>query len=254
VGDAFFQQRCLRRIREVQSRGCTTVLVTHDPAAVISFCDQALWLEQGRIACAGDPAKVVREYMGARYRDATALDEPPIATPKATRALEADVEPARGIPNVDHRYGDERATIEGIALRDAEGRSLAAPVAGALMRVVITIRSRARIDAPIVGFTLRGHLGEVVSATNTTYEGRDLPVLEPGDRITVEFVLRWPPLASGTFSLSPAVADGTLDRHHMNDWIDNALVTEAPNPDVRYGWLRIPDVAVHYALERRAES
>jgi hypothetical protein len=123
-------------------------------------------------------------------------------------------------------------------------------VAGALLRVVITIRSRARIDAPIVGFTLRGHLGEIITATNTAYERRELPALAPGDRISVEFALRWPSFASGTFSLSPAVADGTLDRHHMSDWIDNALVTEAPNPDVRYGWLKLPDVAVRYALER----
>jgi ABC-type polysaccharide/polyol phosphate transport system ATPase subunit len=250
VGDAFFQQRCLRRIRDLQARGCTSVLVTHDPAAVISFCDQALWLEHGRVACAGDPAKVVREYMGARYRDEAALDDSPLAPVEVARAVEADVAPAHGIANVDHRYGDERATIEGIALRGAAGQPLASPVAGELLRVVVTIRSRARIDAPIVGFTLRGHLGEIITATNTAYERRELPALAPGDRISVEFALRWPPFASGTFSLSPAVADGTLDRHHMNDWIDNALVTEAPNPEVRYGWLKLPDVSVRYSLER----
>jgi len=250
VGDAFFQQRCLRRIRDLQARGCTSVLVTHDPAAVISFCDQALWLEHGRVACAGDPAKVVREYMGARYRDEAALDEAPLAAADFARAEEADVEPAHGIANVDHRYGDERAAIEGIALRGATGEPLASPAAGELLRVVITIRSRARIDAPIVGFTLRGHLGEIITATNTAYERRELPGLDPGDRISVEFALRWPPFASGTFSLSPAVADGTLDRHHMSDWIDNALVTEAPNPEVRYGWLKLPDVSVRYSLER----
>ena len=87
----------------------------------------------------------------------------------------------------------------------------------------------------------------------TAYERRALPPLAPGDRLSVEFALRWPPFASGTFSLSPAVADGTLDRHHMNDWIDNALVTEAPNPEVRYGWMKLPDVAVRYALGRGEE-
>jgi ABC-type polysaccharide/polyol phosphate transport system ATPase subunit len=250
VGDAFFQQRCLRRIRELQARGCTSVLVTHDPAAVISFCDQALWLEHGRVACAGDPAKVVREYMGARYRDEAALDESPLEARSAGLAEEVELEPAHGIANVDHRYGDERATIEGIALRDERGGPLAAPAAGELLRVVITIRGRARIDAPIVGFTLRGHLGEIISATNTAYERRELPPLAAGDLLSVEFALHWPPFASGTFSLSPAVADGTLDRHHMNDWIDNALVTEAPNPEVRYGWMKLPDVAVRYALDR----
>jgi len=242
VGDAFFQQRCLRRIRELQARGCTCVLVTHDPAAVISFCDQALWLEHGRAACAGDPAKVVREYMGARYRDEAALDESPLAPRSVERAEEVELAPARGIANVDHRYGDERATIEGIALRDERGGPLAAPAAGELLRVVITIRGHARIDAPIVGFTLRGHLGEIITATNTAYERRQLPPLGAGDRLSVEFALRWPPFASGTFSLSPAIADGTLDRHHMNDWIDNARVPSADHILPGFQGLKAGDV------------
>ena len=66
VGDAFFQQSCLLRIRQLQARGCTIVLVTHDPSAVLGFCSRAIWLEHGRIVCSGDPAKVVREYLGSR--------------------------------------------------------------------------------------------------------------------------------------------------------------------------------------------
>jgi ABC-type polysaccharide/polyol phosphate transport system ATPase subunit len=250
VGDAFFQQRCLRRIRSLQERGCTTVLVTHDPSAVISFCDRAMWLEHGRIACAGEPSKVVREYMGARYGETASLEESLLTSEVPVAEGDVEIEPARGIPNVDHRYGDQRAVIVGVVLRDAAGRSLAEPRAGEMVKVVVTCLCREALRAPIVGFTLRSRLGEVVSASNTAYEGRPLPGLEPGDRITVEFALKWPGFASGTFAFSPAIAEGTLDRHHMSDWIDNAMVAEVANPEVRYGWLRLEEVSVQWSLQR----
>jgi ABC-type polysaccharide/polyol phosphate transport system ATPase subunit len=254
VGDAFFQQRCLHRIRSLQERGCTTVLVTHDPSAVISFCDRALWLERGRVACAGEPAKVVREYMGARYAGDASLEESLLTSDVPASESDVEIEPAGGIPNVDHRYGDQRAVIVGVALRDARGRSLGEPRAGELVRVVVTCECREALRAPIVGFTLRSRLGEVVSASNTAYEGRQLPSLQPGDQITVEFALKWPGFASGTFAFSPAIAEGTLDRHHMSDWIDNAMVAEVANPEVRYGWLRLDEVSVQWSLQRSSAT
>ena len=228
------------------------MLVTHDPSAVISFCDQAIWLEHGRIACAGDPAKVVREYMGARYRDDSSLEESPLDEEAPAEESQDEIEPAVDLPHVDHRYGDRSGVVEGIALRDARGRHLSTPEAGELVRVVVTCRCLKPLRAPIIGFTLRSRLGEVLSATNTAHEGRRIPQLGPDDRVTVEFALKWPALSSGVFSFSPAIADGTLDRHHMSDWIDNALVTESSNPDVRYGWLGLEQVSVRWSLERGA--
>jgi ABC-type polysaccharide/polyol phosphate transport system ATPase subunit len=254
VGDAFFQQRCLMRVRELQRRRCTVMMVTHDPSSVFGFCSRAIWLEHGRIAASGDPARVVREYMGAQYRDAAALDsdlvEPPPASAQA--ACSDAIQPALDIPNIDNRYGDGAARIEGIALRDADRKPLTMPVRGETVRVVISVRAVSAIERPNVGFTLRNRLGEVIAATNTTYEGRPLPALASGARATVEFSLRWPPLASGAFSFSPAIANGDLDRHHMNDWIDNAIVMEATNLDARYGWLQLEDVVVRAHVERDA--
>jgi hypothetical protein len=255
VGDAFFQQRCLMRIRELQQKGCTVLVVTHDTGAVFGFCDEAIWLEHGRIVASGDPARVVREYMGAYYRDAAELDEdlvsPIVETGATDEAGDAPL-PAIGVPNVDHRYGDGRARIEGIALRDRNGQPLGVATPGDLVRVVITVRAAAALPTPNIGFSLRNRLGEVVTATNTTYAGHPVAPLGAGDSVTVEFALRWPAFATGTFSFSPAVANGSLDRHQMNDWIDNAIVTEAANVSARYGWLQLENVAVRLRVERAA--
>src|SRR5687767_4661216 len=42
VGDAVFQHRCLRRIKELQEQGRTVLFVSHDAAAVRALCNRAI--------------------------------------------------------------------------------------------------------------------------------------------------------------------------------------------------------------------
>ena len=62
VGDAIFQHRCFRKIREMQEAGKTILYVGHDTEAVRNLCTQALLLDGGRIIERGDPNTVVNKY------------------------------------------------------------------------------------------------------------------------------------------------------------------------------------------------
>jgi ABC-type polysaccharide/polyol phosphate transport system ATPase subunit len=62
VGDAIFQHRCFRKIREMQASGKTILYVGHDTEAVRNICTQALLLDGGRIIEHGDPNYVVNKY------------------------------------------------------------------------------------------------------------------------------------------------------------------------------------------------
>jgi ABC-type polysaccharide/polyol phosphate transport system ATPase subunit len=62
VGDAVFQHRCFRKIREMQAAGKTILYVGHDTEAVRNLCTQALLLDGGRIIERGDPNMVVNKY------------------------------------------------------------------------------------------------------------------------------------------------------------------------------------------------
>lgn len=63
VGDAAFQTKCFRRLRELKERGTAVLLVTHDTQSIRLFCDRAIWLDRGRVCLEGDPAKVSNEYL-----------------------------------------------------------------------------------------------------------------------------------------------------------------------------------------------
>lgn len=65
VGDAAFQRKCLGKMGEVSSQdGRTVLFVSHNMAAVESFCRRGVYLEQGRVAYDGDTRTAIDEYLG----------------------------------------------------------------------------------------------------------------------------------------------------------------------------------------------
>jgi homopolymeric O-antigen transport system ATP-binding protein len=107
--------------------------------------------------------------------------------------------------------------------------------------VRISVRAKGTVALPVVGFMLRNQLGMDFAGTNTAREGYELAHLKPGDVITVDFHIELPELYPGSFSLSPAIADGTLTEYQMCDWIDNAIALQMGRSDGEiYGYLRLP--------------
>src|SRR6185295_15169847 len=64
VGDAVFQHRCLRRIKQMQESGTTILFCSHDPSAVKALCSRAILLNQGRLDTDGKPTEVLNRYQG----------------------------------------------------------------------------------------------------------------------------------------------------------------------------------------------
>jgi len=62
VGDAHFQQKCMRRIRDFRRRGGSILFVSHDLNAVKMLCDEVMVLENGRGVFRGDPEDAVNCY------------------------------------------------------------------------------------------------------------------------------------------------------------------------------------------------
>ncbi len=63
VGDTFFQEKCLAKMREFKDKGITIVLVSHSPALVTEFCERAIWLDHGHLMTEGPSGDVVAEYL-----------------------------------------------------------------------------------------------------------------------------------------------------------------------------------------------
>ena len=62
VGDGTFQRKCLERIHSFCEQGTTVLLVTHDLTTARTLCRQAVWIDGGKVQCAGSSVDVVRAY------------------------------------------------------------------------------------------------------------------------------------------------------------------------------------------------
>ncbi len=62
VGDAAFQKKCNDYFASLHGNQ-TVILVTHSMENVTKFCDRAIMIEDGKIACEGKPEKVAKAYL-----------------------------------------------------------------------------------------------------------------------------------------------------------------------------------------------
>lgn len=242
VGDIYFRQRCMRKVHELRARGVTILFVSHAIGDVKAIGDRTMWLDQGAIRDLGPTDDVVVRYLAAMAeKDAAYLDLKPTAARERLGVTQQAPEVVTTIPNVDHRHGDGRAEIIGLAVLDEYGRSLAMLEPNSKIIVRISARAKEDVARPNIGFMLRNHMGLDFAGTNTLRENIELDPMEPGDTLTVDFHLDLPELYPTHFSFSPAIADGNLHTYQMCDWIDNALTVQMGHGEGQvYGYLHLP--------------
>jgi lipopolysaccharide transport system ATP-binding protein len=242
VGDIYFRQRCMRKVHELRSRGITILFVSHAVSDVKAIGDRVLWLDHGRLMDIGEPDRVVGKYLAAMVeKDSSYLKHRAVTGVKHEAAPARAPEIVETIPNIDSRHGDARAEVIGIAVVDDQGRPAALLDPCSRITVRISARAREEVAMPIVGFMLRNQLGMDFAGTNTAREGYELPAMQAGDIVTVDFHVDLPELYPASFSFSPAIADGTLMSYTMCDWIDNAVVLQMGRAEGQvYGYIHLP--------------
>jgi lipopolysaccharide transport system ATP-binding protein len=65
VGDLSFQTKSFERISYFKAKGCTIILVSHAHEVIRELCDEALWLNWGRLMARGPAGLVVDQYVAA---------------------------------------------------------------------------------------------------------------------------------------------------------------------------------------------
>jgi ABC-type polysaccharide/polyol phosphate transport system ATPase subunit len=63
VGDASFKKKCRKRIKKFWETKTTVLVVSHDLKFIQQWCEQAIWLNQGRIEFCGKVNDTVKRYI-----------------------------------------------------------------------------------------------------------------------------------------------------------------------------------------------
>jgi lipopolysaccharide transport system ATP-binding protein len=68
AGDAYFSGESAARMKQLTSKNCTLLLVSHSMQQILQFCQRCVWIESGKIALDGPALDVVRAYVVSAAR------------------------------------------------------------------------------------------------------------------------------------------------------------------------------------------
>ena len=211
VGDAVFQHRCTRRIKEMQEAGTTILFVSHDPGAIRALCSRAILLNGGRMEADGPPADVLDRYQKVIMAQEAAYAEKvqPIATQDDNQVA----------PQFTYRHGNGDAEILRVDLLDASKRPVSMVESGQLVHLRLRVVFNEDLEDPVYGFILRNRHGINLYGTNTQVQGLRSGLIKRGVQVETTFTFNsW--LAPDLYSVSIAVHSPTSVSF---DWMDGAL-------------------------------
>jgi len=233
VGDAYFQHKCMSRIRSFKEQGTTLLFVSHDPGAVKSLCNWALLLDEGLLIKDGDP-DVVLDYYNGMIAKKSKDDE--------IRQIETR------LGRTTTRSGSGKAHILNVEMFDANGRSARAFRIGDIVRISCNITFGSSIENPTVGILIRDRLGNDVFGTNTYHLKTAQYCYHAGEMVAVKFALPLN-LGIGNYSLSIAVHSGETHLENNYDWWDQCIVFQVI-PNNSFSFIGLAALPVEVEIKR----
>lgn len=217
VGDAVFQHRCMRRIKEMQENGTTILFVSHDPSAIRALCNRAILLNHGKIVAEGTPADVLNRYQKIimARQQAYEANLKPADTEPATPRSDSKPVPLTYL----YRHGDQSAEVLQVELLDSALRPTELVETGEPLVIRIVYVAHADLDEVVCGFLIRNRHGIHVYGTNTELQEVPVERVSKGELTEVTFEFNcW--LAPDLFSLCVAVHSSAGVSF---DWLDGCL-------------------------------
>ncbi len=216
VGDAVFQHRCLRRIKELHQRGTTVLFVSHDAAAVRALCSRAILLKAGTIVADGKPVDVLNHYQKLVMEREKAYERAESAS-----TVGAASTPSKTFAPLSfaYRHGDGSAEIVAAELTDSSNARVEVVESGEPLKLRVAVRLLENVDSPVIGFLIRNRLGIHAYGTNTKERQIEFERVKRDEVLEVEFAFDcWLGIDQYSISLAVHSKDGKA-----YDWLDAAL-------------------------------
>jgi lipopolysaccharide transport system ATP-binding protein len=197
VGDEEFQRKCFDYMFELRKRGTTVVLVTHSLGLVQDLCDQAVWLDHGRVQRIGDSREVVQGYLDS-VNDKEAESRP---------------EPSE-VTGSHARLGSGEVRIESVEYLDGSGNASPVLLCGEPATFRVHYRATERVKDVMFGLGFQHESGVNVAGPNSG--SGPPPVANLLGEGVVEFQVPRLTLQPGVYEVSAAA----VHRGHTFDYVD----------------------------------
>ena len=207
VGDAYFQQKCIKKIKEFKDKGGSIVFVSHDMNAVKVLCDQAILLDKGRVIDSADPETIINAYNFLIARKS-----------KGEEIRYQDEDPSSG-------YGNRKVVIEKVFLVDKNNTVSEIFISGHTFKIAVRLLGRERVEDLTLGILIRDKFGQDMYGTNTHHLKKKMKI-EANEVILVTYGFEEFNLGPGKYSVTVAIHTGSTHIDECFHWVDKGAEFE----------------------------
>ncbi|WP_311945005.1 ABC transporter ATP-binding protein [Halomonas piscis] len=198
VGDGYFQQKCMQRIRQFKQEGGAILFVSHDLNAIKILCDRAIVIDDGRLLHAGSSESAVNLYNRLMGNQAAEQEQRHLASAEA--------------------YGTGEAVVAHCEAQGADsGSSVLA--SGETLKIQLRLEARQSLDDIALGVLIRDRFGQDIFGQNT-HQHRGAFAMAEGETCDMRVVIE-ADIAPGKYTLSVALHSSD---HHLDEcywWHDS---------------------------------
>ncbi len=209
VGDAAFQAKCFRKLREIKAAGTTIVIVSHSLGQIEQICDCSIWFKDGVIEKEGIPYDVHPYYLDfmGRKSQQSVVEEVQTAENVVAEPTEENNEveqPQQQTEEKDaFRWGSKEAVILEVKLLDSTGQEKTVFKTGEQMVIQLQYKCSHKIDDAVIGIGIFRNDGMQCYGVNTNVDRfGDIALKDKGQ---IQCVLRDNELLEGEYLLDVAI-------------------------------------------------
>ena len=192
VGDVAFQKKCLGKIGEVAREGRTVLFVSHNMAAIQSFCPRAVLLDQAKLLLDGDANGVIDGYVNHVSVEKTG--------------------PLTDLRNHHSRHRGCDRIFSALRILNSNQELTTSLFPGEDLILEFDLDPPVMISEPILGIGIDNSMGTRVCSLMTHYSGCDWPKLDRPT--TVRCIIPSMNFVAGRYLMSLSV--GNI----YNTWMD----------------------------------
>lgn len=227
VGDAYFQNKCMHKIRAMLDDGVTFLYVTHAADAVRALCNQAVWMDRGKVRMFGSSTAVGAAYQSDVFSRSVRAGYETQAVVKAEAGDEASVAGSTNAPEIvraaSHHFdrarqqafaervaplrtGSGEMRVDDIVLVDAASQETDSQPFGEEAHVRVHFHAARSVEGAVaLNLGVMDPSGRQILHLSSLASGIEIAQCVPGHRYAIDFRFACP-LTPGEYNFAAGIS------------------------------------------------
>jgi lipopolysaccharide transport system ATP-binding protein len=205
AGDAAFVNKCMRRLRDICESGASVLFVSHSSGLIGELCDEAIWIDKGRVLMQGNAQRVSKAY------EQSVWDKQEAINLSETRKISASIK--RTADTGKYETGGEGIRISSVDIVNANGGLVGVVKNGEPLRIRISWKGRTEHRQIYASMRIDGQRLQAVTGIEGYDAGVFLDAVDPmSETGSITYVIPELALGEGMYWVSASLCRHLLPK------------------------------------------